>query len=143
MNHLKSLNFTAVPKGAANPVLTRRTKLVERLEEQRSLFQDPSYAPTVKRRVTAEDGTKHLVEVPRRLRPWWRVDANGAVFLTVKYGFKPIEFEKGKAAVVVPTRDKLVGVIDTLIAAVRAGELDDVLAQQAKARPAPKTKRAA
>jgi hypothetical protein len=79
--------------------------------------------------VQAEDGTKQLIDVQRRLRPWWRVDANGATFLTVKYGFKAIEFEKGKAAIAVPTKDKLVGVIDTLIAAVRAGELDDVLAQ--------------
>jgi hypothetical protein len=34
-------------------------------------------------------------------------------------------------------------VIDTLIAAVRAGELDEVLAQQGRARGVPKAKRAA
>jgi hypothetical protein len=42
--------------------------------------------------------------------------------MSVKFGAKPIEFEKGKAGIVVPSRDKLPTVIDTLIAAVRAGD---------------------
>ena len=42
MNHLKSLSFTGVPKGAGNPTVTRRAKLVARLEEQRALAVDPS-----------------------------------------------------------------------------------------------------
>ena len=85
-----------------------------------------------------------MVETQRRLRPWWRADANGGIVLTVRYGFKTNEFEKGKAGVAVPSRDKLVGVIDTMIAAVRAGELnDEVLAQQSKARGVPKPKRVA
>ena len=143
MSHLKSLNFTAVPKGAGNPTATRRAKLVARLEEQRALALDPSYAPTRRRTVKSEDGTKHVVETQRRLRPWWRADANGGIVLTVRYGFKTIKFEKGKAGVAVPSRDKLVGVIDTMIAAVRAGELDEVLAQRSKARRVPKPKRVA
>jgi hypothetical protein len=44
---------------------------------------------------------------------------------------KPIEFEKGKAGVV--SKDKLSAVIDALIGAVRAGELDDLFSQAAKA----------
>ena len=43
--------------------------------------------------------------------------------LTFKFGAKPIEFEKGKAGIVVSSKDKLPAVIDTLISAVRAGEL--------------------
>jgi hypothetical protein len=54
-----------------------------------------------------------------------------------------MEFEKGKAGVAVPSKEKLVSVIDTMIAAVRAGELDEALAQQSKARGVPKAKRAA
>jgi hypothetical protein len=61
----------------------------------------------------------------------------------VRFGFKPIEFEKGKAGIAVPSMDKLVTVIQTLIAAVRAGELDELLTSQSKARGASKTKRAA
>jgi hypothetical protein len=52
--------------------------------------------------------------------------------ISVRFGAKPIEFENGKAGIVVPSRDKLPAVIDTLIAAVRAGELDDLFSQAAK-----------
>ena len=44
--------------------------------------------------------------------------------MSIEFGAKPIEFEKGKAGIAVPSKDKLPTVIDTLIAAVRAGELD-------------------
>ena len=143
MNHLKSLAFTVVPKGAANPVHARRAKLIMRLEEQKTLVQDANFAPTAKRWVKAVDGTKSIVETQRRLRPWWRTDATGAIVLTVRYGFKTIEFEKGKAGIAVASKEKLLGVIDTMMAAVRAGELDAMLEQQGVARGVPKAKRAA
>jgi hypothetical protein len=56
---------------------------------------------------------------------------------------KPIEFEKGKAGIVVPSTDKLPAVIDTLIAAVRAGELDDLFSQAAKSGVIGKARKAA
>ena len=84
--------------------------------------------------VKGEDGTKQAIESQRRLRPWWRADANGGIVLTVRYGFKTIEFEKGRAGIAVPSKEKLVGGIDTMIAAVRAGELDEVLTQKQGAR---------
>jgi hypothetical protein len=142
MNHLKSLAFTVVPKASANPVMARRAKLITRLEEQKTLVQDANFAPTVKRWEKADDGRRSIVETPRRLRPWWRTDATGAIVLTVRYGFKTIEFEKGKAGIAVPSKEKLTGVIDTMIAAVRAGELDAILEQQGVARAVPKGKRA-
>jgi len=44
-----------------------------------------------------------------------------------------LEFDKGKAAIAVPSLDKLPPVIDALISAVRGGELDEQLAQASKA----------
>ena len=144
MTHLKSLKFTTVPKAVrADPVLTRREKLIARLEDQKTLVNDPTYAPTVTRTVKSEDGTKQKVEEKKPLRPNWRTDASGAMVFTVRYGFKTIEFEKGKAGIAVASKEKLIGVIDTLIAAVRAGELDGILEQQGVARGVPKAKRAA
>ena len=58
-------------------------------------------------------------------------------------GQKPIEFEKGKSAIAVPSLDKIPSVIDTLIAAVRNGELDEQLALASKAVAARKARRAA
>jgi hypothetical protein len=46
-----------------------------------------------------------------------------------KVNLQPIEFDKGRAAIAVSSLDKLPSVIDTLIAAVRNGELDEQLAQ--------------
>ena len=68
---------------------------------------------------------------------------SGATVLIVRYGFKSIEFEKGKAGITVPAKEKLTGVIDTMIAAVRAGELDTILAQHGTVRAVPKVKRSA
>jgi len=53
-------------------------------------------------------------------------DPSGQVVMSVKFGARPIEFEKGKAGVVVSSKDKLPAAIDTLITAVRAGELDEL-----------------
>lgn len=142
MSILKSLAFAAMPKNVANPIVNRRMKLIIRLEEQRSLAQDPNYIRTTQKWVRS-NGDKRLVERQQKVRPWWRTDATGSMVLSVRYGLKPIEFEKGKSAVVVPSKEKLVSVIDTMIAAVRAGELDDILAQQTRARGVPKVKRAA
>jgi hypothetical protein len=55
----------------------------------------------------------------------------------VRYGSKPIEFEKGKAAILLPNQDTLVGTLDTVIAAERAGELDEILAQQVSEQGSP------
>ena len=72
------------------------------------------------------------VDKPQRVLPWWRLDANGAYVFFIRSGSKPIEFEKGKNAIAVPSLDKLPLIIDILITAVRNGELDEQLAQTKK-----------
>ncbi len=69
------------------------------------------------------DGQKHLVEVDKRLKQWWRPQADGKLLLTVRYGAKAIEFEKGKDAVVLADVRELATVLPKLIAATEAGEL--------------------
>ena len=127
----------------ADPLIQRRNKLIVRLQQQIALVQDPQFTLTRQKWIADENGIKQLRELKKRVRAWWRTDPTGAVVLTVRYGAKPIEFEKGKAGIAVPSKEKLIGVIETLIAAVKAGELDEVLAQQGRARGVPKTKRAA
>ena len=55
-------------------------------------------------------------------------------------GWNPVEFEKGKAAIAVPSLDKLPSTIDTGFTAVRNGELDQQLAQASKLVTARKPK---
>src|SRR5271168_1110116 len=78
------------------------------------------------------------VEKQQRVLPWWRLLANGSYAFFVRPGVKPIEFEKGKTAIAVASLDKLPSVIDTLIHAVRAGELDAQLEQSSKRAPSKK-----
>jgi hypothetical protein len=135
MQNLKSLIFTAVQKGNVSPLLIRRAKLIRRLEEQKALFANPAYVAVEQRWETDTEGRKEPVERKRKVRRWWREDITGNVLLTVKYGQKTIEFEKGKAAIALPAKENVPEVLDILISAVRAGELDEQLNTMSKVRP--------
>jgi len=144
MSNLKSLTFTTLPAKLHDPKLIRRQRLIERLEEQRKLAKDPSYAPIVKRWKKEEDGSRVSVEQTRRVKPWWRTNSNGNVVLIIKSGLKTVEFEKGKAGIAVGALDRLDAVLSTLIAATKAGELDAVLeaASGSSGRGVPRVKKA-
>jgi hypothetical protein len=141
MNTLKSLTFTTVPKIGANPTLDRRAKVIERLEEQKLLLNDPTYTRIVRSSVK-KDGERTTVEKHQRVLPWWRSVQNGTYAFFIRAGFKPLEFAKDKTAIAVASLDKLPTVIDTLITAVWNGELDEQLAQAAK-QATPKKRKAA
>ena len=126
---LKSLSFTALPKSGNDPVQTRRAKFVARLEEQKLLMKDSNHVRTVQR-WTKVNGERQAVTKQQAVRPWWKTEPAGQVVMSIKFGAKPIEFEKGKAGIVVPSKDKLPTVIDTLIAAVRAGSSMSTSARQ-------------
>ena len=141
---MKSLTLAQLPRlTAADPVIQRRAKLIVRLQQQIALVQDPQFTLTRQKWIADEHGVKQLRSLPKKVRPWWRTDATGAVVLTVRYGAKPIEFEKGNAAIAVGKVEKLKPVLETVIAAVEAGELDAVLAAMSKTAVMTKGKRAA
>src|SRR5450631_1469263 len=117
---LKTHSFTALPKAANDPVQQRRTKFITKLEEQKLLLKDPNHVRTVQR-WTKVNGERQATTKQQAVRPWWKTDSSGQVVMSIKFGARPIEFEKGKAGIAVGPRDKLSAVIDTLIAAVRAG----------------------
>ena len=137
MTSLKSLIFTTLPKSTVNPTLDRRTKIIARLEEQKALLRDSGYVRAVRAWGKNDAGEKVMTEKKQRVLPWWNAQPSGSCVFFVRAGWKPIEFEKGKAAIAVPSLDKLPSVIDTVISAVRAGELDEQLAQ-ASAQATPK-----
>lgn len=137
---LKSLHIVPLPSSSNNPTLDRRTRMVAHLEEQKPLLKDPSYQRLIKSWAKNEEGRKALVETKQRVLPWWSAQPNGSYVLFIRSGWKPIEFEKGKAAIAVQSLEKLPLVIDTLIAAVRNGELDEQLAQASKQARPPKPK---
>ena len=142
-NALKSLTFAPLPKATSkDPVAERRAKIIQRLRYQIELANDASFRIPRQRWVAGENGVKELRDLPKKVTPWWR-GVEGALVLTVRYGANAIEFEKGKAAIAVGKKEKLVPTIETVIAAVEAGELDAVLAQMSKTAVQTKSKKAA
>ena len=138
---LKSFTFVPQPKISSDPLIIKRERMVSRLEDQKKLLADPLFVRRVKRWERKESGEKVLIEKPIRTTKWWQADQSGGYVMIVKVGSKRIEFEKGKAAIAVGSLDKLPGVIDALIKAVRAGELDEQLNQSSKSpRPIPPRK---
>jgi len=128
---LKSLTFTTLPATSANPTLDRRARIVARLEEQKFLLADSNYRRTVRSWIK-KDCERTPVEKQQRVLHWWRLAANGSYLFFIRVGQRPLEFDKGKSAIAVPSLDKLPPIIDALISAARAGELDDQLAQASK-----------
>lgn len=140
MSMLKGLTFTTAPRAAnlITPQEFRRNKLVAHLQEQRdiAIADAEGREHTVMRRrwELTETGEKKRVEVSKRLKRWWTVDAEGRVVLVVRWGSKLLELQGDKAAVVVGDKAKLVPILDKLVQAARAGELDAAVEKANKAR---------
>jgi hypothetical protein len=112
----------------ADPAIQRRAKFIKQLEQQRELAREQGFEPTKRKWVVTGDGTKQLVTVPKRVKRWWRMDAQGNCFLVLRYGNRIITLTAGRTAIAVGHKGKLVQVFDTVITATKAGELDDLLA---------------
>jgi hypothetical protein len=142
-NTLKSLTFAPLPKlSASDPVVQRRIKLITRIQQQIALANDPNYTITSQKWVQGENG-KELKEQHKRVRPWWITElATGNVLLTIRYGAAPVFFEKGKAAIVVGKKDRLLPTLEAVAQAVQAGELDAALTEL-KGAVQPKSRKAA
>lgn len=135
MSVLKALQFVNAPKSYnSDPKLARRHKFVTQLEQQLELARDENYVVRRQRWIKQEDGSKQLVEAPKRVKRWWRTDAAGNCFFILRYGNKLVPIADGKSAVAVGERSNLAKVIETVISAARDGELDAAI-EGAKALP--------
>lgn len=127
---LNTLKLTSAKKNRALPdVVKRRNKLLQKLTEQRELAaaleQGKHFAPKRLRSMRDEDtGARIVKEVAVRIKPWFWTGEKGETLLAINYGSKQIELQKGKTAIDVGTADNLVKVLDTMIAAIKNGELD-------------------
>ena len=142
MSVLKTLNFVVAAKRSNDPVVLRRAKLLTQLQQQRSLANDPMFVVVTQRWRKGDDGEKRLVERQKRVKRWWYVDVMGQCFLSINYGSKRLELDKGKTAIAVGGKDNLVSTIDAVIAAVQAGELDTVIAATQKMGQKPRARAA-
>ena len=130
MATLASLKLTAARKPRTVPdAIKRRSKLIRKLGEQRELAlaqsEGRTYAPKRFRTVRDRETGERLVrEMPVRIKTWWWTGEKGETLLSIHYGSKTLEITKGKPAIEVASPADLLNVLDLLITAVQAGELD-------------------
>ncbi len=134
MAHLSKLKFSDKQRTQVKMTVEQRLrhKLIDRLKEQRELAEaDLKGEQLVRTRYKSvkdeETGETKRVQVPRLMRRWWWKDETDAVLLELRYGNKPIAVVDNKSTIEVGAMDKLPKVIDMVIEAVSAGELDKVL----------------
>ena len=125
---LKSLKLS--PYNRNNSFLKRRRKLIAKIDEQILIATDSNYKPTKTKWVRNEDGTERKLEIPKRIRRWWCEQQGGTILLTIRYGNKVIELEKGKNAIKLPSKSKLEPTLQSIKKAVDNGEFDTLLEQQ-------------
>jgi hypothetical protein len=101
-----------------------------------ALEQGQHYTPKrLRSMIDTETGTRVVKEVAVRIKPWFWTGEKGETLLAINYGSKQIEILKGKTAIDVGDPANLVSVLDTVITAVKNGELDmSIEAASAKLR---------
>ena len=141
MSFLSTLKFTAFVGIRLSPAERRRSRLIENLQDQLVLLNNPAYSRTRSKWVKDEQG-KRLIQRETPVRPWWRDMPDGQIAFFVKSGLKKVEFKKGQSAILVENKDALPALIEGLIEAVRKGELDALLAPPEEKRGVPLKKAA-
>ena len=64
------------------------------------------------------------------MRRWWTENVGGTILLTMRYGNKLIEFEKGKNAIELSSKAELESTLQSIKKAVDNGEFDRLLEEQ-------------
>ena len=130
MSTLNALKLTATTKPTqVSAVQQRRNKLAKRVWEQIELAKaaqnGSTYAPTKLRSITdVETGERKQVTVAKRVKSWTFNADNGKLCVNVRYGARVLDLGKGKTAVELASTKELVATLETISAAVNAGELD-------------------
>jgi len=135
MTYLAKLTFKSVTKAEArDPVVMRRDKLILALYEQRSVvdaaLRGEDFTVERSKWMNNSDGHRVLVKTRRRVRPWF-FEHDGGWYVQCRYGARVIAADGTNNAVFVKSLKDVGTVIEVLSAAVKAGELDGVIAAAA------------
>ena len=76
------------------------------------------------------NGNIRSTPIPKQVRRWWTEDIGGTILLTIRYGNKVIEFEKGKNAIELSSKAELEPTLQNIKKAVDNGEFDALLEEQ-------------
>ena len=140
MSYLAKLNLKTVQRVVQkDPVIMRRDKLLAGLAEQKLVLdaagRGESYITKIKRWRADGNGDKVLVEVPKRVRPWFFQQDNGW-YVQCRYGARILTISGRSNAVFVNKLEEVAAVLEAFKAATEAGELDRALLLTMKAKTA-------
>jgi hypothetical protein len=129
----------AVKQDNHSPVMRRREKLIEKLNEQiqgaEALVDNKVYQPTKTVFITNAEGNSERQQKPKRFRAWYWHDVAGIWHTEVRYGAKPLKLNgKGDTAITVGEKEALPPTLQLVIDAVNAGELDAAIEEVAVLR---------
>ncbi len=140
MSSLAKLNLKTVQRMVQkDPVIARREKLIAAIGEQKlvldAMMRGDAYITRVQRWKDDGNGNKALVELPKKVRPWFFQQDNGW-YVQCRYGARPLMLDAKSNAVFVTKREEVATALNAIEAAVKAGELDEAIAAVSKRQKA-------
>lgn len=139
MTHLAKLTFQSVTRSTKrDPVISRREKLVAGLNEQKlvhaAALKGEDHHVERSKWMINEQGERVSVKTHRRVRPWF-FEQDGGWYVQCRYGARVIAVDGTNNAVFVKTLKDVGLMLDALIAAAQAGELDAAISKAAERKP--------
>jgi hypothetical protein len=114
----------------------RRAKLISKLEEQMALASAQAkgerYSVMKNAWVRDDTGAKSRITREKIVRPWYFADG-GSLSMSVKYGSRILDLNKGKRALSIGDIGAIPSTIAILIEATKNGELDLAMEQAVSA----------
>lgn len=124
---LSNLKVTARPEKSNDILSKRKERLLRRLDEQLQLVQGLiDNQPVViyrQRWIKGENDQPKLERIPRKVSKWF-FQSNGSWYLELRIGSAKVEIAKDCNAIEVGDKEGLIETIDTVIEAIKEGELD-------------------
>lgn len=125
---LTDLKFSTQAKPLfKDPIMIRRTKFMERVDEQIVLVTrhiEGNEAPSA---VVVETEDLGSGVVSKQSATWWWKEKSGRYLLAFKYGSKTLELQKGKPSVQCESLQEVKKVLEMVFTATDKGELDQLL----------------
>ena len=139
MTHLAKLTFKTVDRSTKrDPIIARRDKLIAGLKEQKLVYaaalKKEDHRVELHKWVKDEFGEAQLIKTHRLARPWF-FEQDGGWYVQCRYGARVIAADGTNNAVFVKSLAEVITVLDALLNAAAAGELDAAIRRVAERQP--------
>ena len=140
MTHLTKLTFKTVDRSVTrDPLIARRDNPVAGLNAhnlvQAATLKNQDTLVALDNCITTDHGDRRTAQHHRPIRPWF-FEQDGGWYVQCRYGARVITADGTNNAVFVKSLADVLGVLDTLLNAAEAGELDTAITQVAERKPA-------